>query len=177
VSRAHVFVDETKARDYLLVAAAVMPGDMNDARKAVRALTLRGQPRLHMKKESDARRKQILAAISTLGPQVTIYRAGATYRTELERRERCIRALIADLARDGHRSLCLERDESLVSRDRQHLIEATRAHGCADSLRYSHDSATSEPLLAIPDAVAWAWAKGGDWRRRCDSLVVSVQDI
>jgi hypothetical protein len=52
---AHVFVDESKHRDYLLVAAAVMPGDLTAARKAIREVVMPGQRRVHMKKESDAR--------------------------------------------------------------------------------------------------------------------------
>lgn len=177
MSAGHVFADETKARDYLLVAAVLLPSDMNDARRMVSSLMLRGQTRVHMKKESSSRRKRILTEISQLKPQVTIYRAGNEYRTELERRERCLHALVADLARAGHKTLCLERDDSLVSRDRQHLIEATRNAGCTESLVYRHESATSEPLLAIPDAIAWAWAKGGDWRSRCEPVVLGVVNV
>ncbi|WP_228516893.1 hypothetical protein [Curtobacterium sp. VKM Ac-1376] len=31
-----------------------------------------------------------------------------------------------------------------------------------------------EPLLALPDAVGWAWAKGGDWRRRCPTELTVI---
>ncbi len=173
----HAFIDESKAKDYLLVAAVVLPGQLADARRTVRSLVLPRQPRLHMKKESDARRKQILDAFAGLAPVVTIYRAGAAYRTELERRARCLDALVADAAEAQHTHLYLERDESLVRRDRQQLIETTRALGCADTLAYRHEAAASEPLLAIPDAFAWAWAKGGDWRRRCAPVVEGVVDV
>ncbi|MCL2455054.1 MAG: hypothetical protein FWD18_07135 [Micrococcales bacterium] len=173
----HVFVDESTARDYLMAAALVDPQGLDRARRAIRALRMPGQPRLHMKKESDRRRRLILTSVAELAPKVTIYRAGTSYRTELERRERCLRALVADIARNGHTHLYLERDASLVRRDRQQLIEATRMVGYADRLRYQHESATSEPLLAIPDAVAWAWAKGGEWRRRCEQVVVDVIDV
>jgi hypothetical protein len=45
----HVFVAESKQRNYLLVAAVVMPGDLAGARRALRALVMPGQRRLHMK--------------------------------------------------------------------------------------------------------------------------------
>jgi hypothetical protein len=32
-------------------------------------------------------------------------------------------------------------------------------------------------LLAIPDAIAWCWAKGGDWRRRIESVVTDVREV
>ncbi|MBC7595785.1 MAG: hypothetical protein H7288_17920 [Kineosporiaceae bacterium] len=35
-------------------------------------------------------------------------------------------------------------------------------------LTYEHAKSAHDPLLAIPDSVAWAWAKGGDWRRRSE---------
>jgi len=34
-----------------------------------------------------------------------------------------------------------------------------------------------EPLLAIPDAIGWAWARGADWRRRARALVSDVIDV
>jgi hypothetical protein len=157
----HVFVDETKARDYLLVAAAIRPADLSVARKLIRDLTLRGQPRLHMKKESDSRKRQILNGIVALHPVVTIFRAGSHHHTDLGRHERCLRALVEDCAQAQRGVLCLE---------------ATRAAGARD-LAYRHEAASSEPLLAIPDAIAWAWARGGDWQRRCHEVVARVVDV
>lgn len=40
----------------------------------------------------------------------------------------------------------------------------------------AHDR-TSEPLLWVPDALAWAYGKGGDWRRRMDGVVRSVVSV
>jgi hypothetical protein len=71
-----VFVDESKQREYLLVAAVVMSGDLADARRALRALVMPGQRRLRMKKESDARRGAIVDAIASTGAIATIYEAG-----------------------------------------------------------------------------------------------------
>jgi hypothetical protein len=53
---AHVFVDESKARGFLLVAALVLPGDLAQARKQVGALRLPGQRRVHFATESASRR-------------------------------------------------------------------------------------------------------------------------
>lgn len=32
-------------------------------------------------------------------------------------------------------------------------------------------------LLAVPDAIAWCWAKGGQWRDRVQLLVTEVRLI
>ena len=174
---AQVFVDESKAGDYLLVAAIIVPSQLAAARKAVRGLILPGQRRIHMNGESDRRRRLILSAVTEVAPAVTIYRAHAASRTELERRDRCIDALVNDAATDRHLELILELDVRVERRDRQRIIVASRAAGCSGRLAHRHATAAAEPLLAIPDAVGWAWARGGDWRRRCDSLNIRVTDV
>jgi hypothetical protein len=65
-------------------------------------------------------------------------------------------------------------DETLRQFDRQCLIEATRAAGAGDRISYQHAHRRSEPLLAIPDALAWCWAKGGQWRRRVEPVITGV---
>jgi len=173
----HVFVDESKQRDYLLIAAVVLPGDLAGARRELRTLVMPGQRRLHMKKESDARRSAIVDAIASTGATATVYDAGRPGRHELDARERCLHALVVDVAAVGHHMLVLEQDDSLLWWDQQRLIEITREVGCRDTLRYEHRRAEHELLLAIPDAIAWCWAKGGHWRDRVQPLVTEIRPI
>jgi hypothetical protein len=172
---AHVFVDETKQRGYLLVASVVVSSDLDSVRRMLRGLVLPGQRRLHMKDESDQRRRSIATAIAVSGVTATIYDAGRRYRNERERRAACLHALVGDAARRGDGMLVLEQDDTLLSWDNQRLIEFTREAGCRDTLRYEHRRAATELLLAAPDAVAWCWAKGGDWRRRIEPIVTDVR--
>lgn len=173
----HVFVDETKRRGYLLVASVVVSGDLDSTRRMLRGLVLPGQRRLHMKDENDQRRRSIATAIAVSGVTATIYDAGRRYRNERERRAACLHALIVDAAHRGDGMLVLEQDDTLLSWDNQRLIEYTRDAGCRDTLRYEHRHAASELLLAVPDAVAWCWAKGGDWRRRIEPIVTDVREV
>ncbi len=173
----HVYVDETKRRGYLLAAAVVLPADSDAVRRVIRGLVLSGQRRLHMKDEHDSRKRAIAAAIAAAGVQATIYDAGRRYRTERDRRAACLQALVTDAARRGDTLLVLEQDDMLLSWDNQRLVEFTRAAGCRQTLRYEHRRAAAEQLLAIPDAVAWCWAKGGDWRRRIDPVVSAVREV
>ena len=105
---AHVFVDETKQRGYLLVASVVVPSDPDSVRRMLRGLVLPGQRRLHMKDESDQRRRSIATAIAVSGVTATIYDAGRRYRNERERRAACLHALVGDAARRGDAMLVLE---------------------------------------------------------------------
>ena len=63
----HIFVDESKRRGYLLVATVVVPGDLDSIRRVLRGLVLPRQRRLHMKDESDQRRRSIATAIAVSG--------------------------------------------------------------------------------------------------------------
>lgn len=171
---AHVFVDESKRGGYLMTAAAVLPGDLNRARQAVRSLILPGQRRLHFTHESDNRRKQILDVIAELSPTATIYDGSAHDRRR--QREACLTGLIADLATAGTRMLVLETDESVLELDRRILYRSTRLHGC-EALEYRHHRAHEEPLLAIPDALAWCWQRGGPWKVRAKDFVSAVKTV
>lgn len=171
---AHVFVDETKRGGYLVTAAAVLPGDLKRARQAVRGLILPGQRRLHFTHESDNRRKQILDVIAELKPAATVYDGSAHNRRR--QREACLDGLIADLAITGARMLVLETDESVLELDRRILYRSTRLHGC-EALEYRHHRAHEEPLLAIPDALAWCWQRGGSWKARAKDFVSAVKTI
>lgn len=173
----HVFVDESKAGGFLLIASVMLPADVAVARRDVRALVLPGQKRLHMKTQSEPRKRMILSRFQALGYSATVYRAGPDFKRELDGREACLERLVADLAGGGDALLCLESDESLDARDRNQLYRFVRQYDCADELRYRHALAAQEPLLAIPDGIGWAWARGGDWRRRTAGMVVDVVDV
>jgi len=174
----HVFLDETKQRGYVVAAAAVVSGELDPLRRVVRGLVLPGQRRLHMKTERDSRRREIVAVLVDAAVEVVIYDAGRRYPTERAARGECLRAVVADAAAAvGETRLVLEQDDSLVRWDGQRLIELARAAECRERVRYNHLRASAEQLLAVPDAVAWCWARGGEWRRRVDPVVHLVRDV
>ena len=172
----HLFVDESKEHDYLLVASVQVSGELDDLRKLMRGLVLRGQRRVHMKKESDPRRRAIAAAICGAGVTASVYDAGQRYRGELDARAACLRGLVEDAAGRGDTLLVIEQDDSLLDWDRRQLYALTR-EARLPLLRYEHRRASAEQLLAIPDAIAWCWAKGGDLRRRIEPAVTTDRQV
>jgi hypothetical protein len=174
VSR-HIFADETKDRDYLLIASVHASSELDELRTLIRSLVLPGQYRVHMRKESDSRKRLIAAAIAGAGVTATVYDAGHRYRDQLDARAACLAAIIDD-APGEDTILVLEQDESLVVWDRRYLYALTR-HAGLPRMRYEHRRAAAEPLLAIPDAIAWCWARGGDWRRRIAPAVTSIRQV
>jgi hypothetical protein len=53
-------------------------------------------------------------------------------------------------------------------------IAEEQAH---DRMNYLHGAPSSEPLLWLPDIVAWAYGRGGDWFRRTGNLVAEVKKV
>jgi hypothetical protein len=173
----HVYVDETKQRGYLLAAVVIEPVELVAAGKMVRDLILPGQRRLHMKGERDSRKRLIADKIGDSGVRATLYDAGRRHRTDLARRDACLAALVDDLAHAAQIRLVLERDDTLIERDKKQLYDAIRRTNCRERLNYHHDRAATESRLAIPDAIAWCWARGGYWRSRVAGVVDGVREV
>jgi hypothetical protein len=70
--------------------------------------------------------------------------------------------------------LVLESDESNVESDRRVIRQEIARAQALDHMIYEHIRAFEEPLLAVPDAIGWCWAKGGHWRIKVKSLVAGV---
>lgn len=167
----HVFVDECKDHGYLVLAASLPSEELRTARKLVMSLYHRNQRRLHFKSESDSSRRKILAAIAQIDPEVLLY--DGSNRPRPRRRDACLIKLVHHLAAREATELTLERDDGLLDVDRKLLYQQTRVLGWAGTLRYRHLAAHEEPLLAIPDAIAWCWNRGGEWRQRVRALITS----
>jgi hypothetical protein len=160
-----IYVDESKQPGFVIVAAVVLGNNLGSARAVVQDLLRPGQHYLHMKNEADGRKETIAKSLVAADLQATVYDAGRRYRTQLLARTACLSALIDDLATsDVDTLVVLDQDETLVRFDRRLLYGAVRDAGRETTLRYEHRRAATEPLLGIPDAYAWCWAKGGHWR-------------
>ncbi|GAA3574521.1 hypothetical protein [Kribbella ginsengisoli] len=157
----HVFVDETKSRGLLMAAAHCQAEDVGVKRKALRGLLLPGQERMHFNHERDPQRKKIVQLISEFRLTVDIYQAD---RDNVAARHRCLDAIVRDNATAER--LVVERDESTYGRDGKVLNAATYRYGCHGKLRWDLLAPKEDPLLWIPDAVAWCWVRGANWRRR-----------
>ena len=166
------FVDENSSKNYFLCSLSVALNRKPQLRKALRLLRMPGQSRIHFVDERDARRRQIMSAIANLRVQTTIIESRS--KNQKDARGKCLRALMRRAHARSAVSITLERDESVMQFDRRILFEANRVFGSEGSVTYANESPRSEPLLWIPDAVAWCYAKGGEWRRRIDPLIVEI---
>lgn len=169
------YVDESKVRGYTIVAAAVHSQHAASLRRALVDLRMKGQRRIHFVDESPPRRRVLLSAMTQLGCSTRIYRVQDT--AELRARELCLSAVVNDMAALDARRLVLERDDSIVNRDRRLIRASLIERGLHERVTYAHEAATSEPLLWIADAIAWSYSRGGEWRQRAAPMVISFVDL
>ncbi|MGL4744107.1 MAG: hypothetical protein ACRCXL_06915 [Dermatophilaceae bacterium] len=47
----------------------------------------------------------------------------------------------------------------------------------AERVVYHHRRRHKEHMLAVPDAIAWCWAKGGNWRHRITPVIAQVREV
>jgi hypothetical protein len=175
----HIYVDETKAKGYLVAAVTGVEKQLILSRKQLGHLILPGQRSLHMRDEKDSRKREIadtIVGLAELGVRATIYDAGRA-QTERERRGRCLRALLDDAAHHASARIVFDLDETLLGWDRQMMVELTRSGNLRERVTYTHATRHQELLLAIPDGIAWCWAKGGHWRQRVRPIIDAVREV
>jgi hypothetical protein len=173
---AHAFVDESIRNGYLLSAAVVPAGDLPVARGKLRELCKPGQRRLHMKDENDSRRREILSTLTGLGVQVYMYRAPVAGRPIRASRDHCLRACLSTLLELDVTRLVIESCNQ-DHRDEQVIQPILNRLAAPDWFVWLHSVPSAEPLLWAADATAWAYGKGGDWRRRVDRIIASVVQL
>lgn len=170
-----LYIDESKSKGYTIVTAAVITADISTMRKEIAKLRKNGQSRVHFVNESPARRREILSILVSLGLTARIYHAERMH--DPEARERCLAAVVADAAQHGVSKIVLERDASIEQFDRRILYREIESNSIRGSIQYGHDTAKNEPLLWVPDAIAWSYARGGEWKTRIRSLVIDVTNV
>jgi len=170
-----LFIDESKERDYIVVVAALADGDVSRMRTATSELRLRGQNRIHFVKESNQRRRKILKRFDELGARTHVFAARGL--TDIDARQWCLESVVELAADIDARRIILETDDSIVATDRRTLYRSLDARGMRETVSYGHERATAEPLLWIPDAVAWSYAKGNEWKNLASPLIERIVEF
>jgi hypothetical protein len=169
----HAFVDESKVRSLVMVAAVVDINDLRLCREAMTGLLLPNQRRLHFSKERRSRQRRISAVINELPFEAWVM-VSAVGVSERVARPLLVNDLAHELLAHSVTRLVLEQDDSVARRDREVLYRVVHEHRAADRFTYLHCRSHEEPLLWLPDAIAWCWTSGGSARRTIASRVTRV---
>ena len=162
------FIDESNARNYILVAVQLENSQLRSVRRVMNDLRLPGQSRIHFVKERDSRRRQILSALRAAEIRALVFESRIA--NQVRARERCLSALVTRALDERIELLVLERDDSSVDSDRRVLFRETRDFG-TEQLSYRFEPARSEPALWAADAIAWSTAKRGTWQSLVAPLI------
>ncbi|BCB79079.1 hypothetical protein ACFQ1L_12200 [Phytohabitans flavus] len=170
-------MDESVRGGYLLAATTVAPVHLAVVRRCLRALLMPGERRVHFQAESDPRRRKIVSELTSLHVETVIYVArGRDDRA----RAACLSRAVEDCRRLGAQRLVLEsRGQAQDRKDRRTIAQvlAGGQHGLKDPMAYLHLQCYEEPALWIPDAVAWCYGAGGQWRMRVGPLIKEIVDL
>jgi hypothetical protein len=174
----HAFLDESaRGPIYLMCAASVEVGQLDSARRSVRTLCAPGQRRIHFATEGDQRRRQLLSHFSALDARCFVY--VAHHHDQVEARSAIVKHAALHLLGLGVGRIVLEARQGQDHRDRADLFGVVGGDRGGSTITYTHHTASAEPLLWIADAVAWAWGRGGVWRKQVVDLglVAGVETV
>jgi hypothetical protein len=166
----HAYVDESiRGRDYILCATLLEESSVARVRQSLKTQLRGHQSRLHMAKESSETKSRLLAHVARLDTIRVIITVRATGRSARAARDECLNRLTTALAAEGLRRLVIESCDQDV-RDRQVVGDSLATAGLLPAVELVHHRASDEPLLWLPDIVAWAYGKSGSWRERLSPL-------
>lgn len=159
------FVDESlRSGRYLLGCVVVDVSAAGPMRRDVRKLLLANERRLHIRKSDRPQRLRILGTLARWDLDARIYEC--RHRDSVgseEARQLGIERLIADLQATGKATtVYIERREGADDRDRATIIRVRRRR---PPLEFHHLRPPDDPLLWLPDCIAWAVGAGGEWQQ------------
>ncbi|GLY53819.1 hypothetical protein [Lentzea sp. NBRC 102530] len=167
----HGFVDESRrGATYLVVAVVVRPRELDAVRTALRRLVRSGQRRVHFKKESDSRRRELVSRLRDMCLRAAVWTVRDS--DDVRARRLCLSAAATWLQELGVTRLAIESCAHQDTRDRQTL--AAVLEKVDGPFTYEHLRPAEDPVLWASDALAWCFGAGGDWRQRIQPMLDAV---
>ncbi|WP_296632438.1 hypothetical protein [Rhodoluna sp.] len=168
----YAFIDESREGRYTLCLLRVQDHKLSDLRKAMESLRKNGQSRIHMKQESDSRRREVLAKLNSLANwDALILESNTKSRITAATRQDLFLLMAQHPLWQRGNELVVE-DSTDRSRDKRTL--AWLAKNGNHTFRYSFKKPSDDPGLWAADAIVWDFAKGGNWRKAVIGKVTKV---
>lgn len=122
-------------------------------------------------------RERFVAVVAELKISARLYIAPTRRVSQRRARDACLEAMVPDLVAAGVSHLYLEScDQDRADRA---VLSAARMRAAADdrSFYFDHRRPHEEPMLWVPDVIAWAYGKDQRWRARIEQLITTVTDV
>ena len=165
------FIDETKVSGLTFAVVSINSADIGACRAKMVKLPRRVGGALHFTKEIDSTRVHALRLIAAMPLTVTLVKVPAGVHP-VEARERAVRCIARRALDQRPVRIVFELDEAAVINDRRWL----RSELATAGIEYLHLGKKADPVLWIPDGIAWAVQRGGRWRMMIDHLITDSVD-
>lgn len=170
-----LYIDESIRERYILVGHLVAANSVGRVRKAVRSHVLAGQRSIHFVKESDSRRKYLLAQFERLDcTALVVAVSGSDPKVA---RQIALQEILWRTHEYDVQQIVIELDVSSEAFDRATLLAHNRSVDVPLQIDFEFLTRNSEPLLWVADAVAWAVGRQGFWVKRAASMVTRTINI
>jgi hypothetical protein len=166
----HAFIDESFRKDYLVCAVIVEARHVVFARHEAVKLLRRGQSRVHMAKENAANRRAILRRVSEMSVIANLVTVSVADRSQRVARDLCLRRLTLELLEAGVTRVIIESCDQ-DRRDIQVIGDALASADQIGAFEIQHLRPHDEPMLWLPDVIAWAVGNTEVWRKLIASIV------
>ncbi len=108
-----------------------------------------------------------MTALADLGVSSHVF--VGTSRDQRAVRHAVLQEMVRTLRSLGVKRLVLDWREGQDQKDRATIRDAIGGNP-EPPFEHTHLRSATEPMLWAPDAVAWAWGRGGEWRRQIEDL-------
>ena len=156
------FIDESTAKRYRLCVIAIPRNALGKTKSEIENLRLPGQRYIHMKNESDRRRKQILDAVLRM-PSWRGLIAQSSLGRKIDVQTRQDLFIIA-ASQPMWKEIRQLKVESSTDSARDAVTLKFIRDKIANGFTFRFCEPSEESGLWIADIVVWAYAKGGAWR-------------
>ena len=171
----NVYIDESIRDSYILCAVSVPTGQVTVARSQIRRLREPGRTSIHMQKETRTRQLQISTQIGQIPFGVILIQVSMAGETDLSARLKALEAVFTHPSTLGSQLVTFDTSNS-INQDKR-LLASIKSRFGVSVPHFRHIKYTHEPLLWLPDIVAWCYGRGGPWRDAVEPLVDEVIEI
>ena len=146
-----------------MAAVQIDSAEAPRARKVLSGLRMKGQQHIHFSNEGPSRKRHILSTITAIDLHCIFL--VTEQKPEKQARQDCLNALIETLNRSEEYLIILDYDENHLVSDKQVIRSALEKRGLTSLVTYRHERSRSQPLLWLPDILAWPLARSREWSK------------
>lgn len=171
----NTYVDESARDSFLLCGVNVQQSQIHEIRGTLRDFRVNGRSHLHMYQENRSTQESVAAFVSKLPIKGWLIIVSGHTAKEPLARKLALRSLVDISSLRGSRLLTL--DDISCRRSDSQLLKGIARNVDYQFPHYRHMNSRHEPLLWLPDIIAWCYGRGDTWRDAVEPMVTEVIEL